>query len=285
MLPLLFLTIFLAAGVTANKAAAKYQLLFFYELYRVEVDAFGLKNTRMAPDCVKDGAVCDLKAFVKEVCKVNDKALQYDANGKPIKQPNGRPIFVTQPDFSKVDWENIGDGEDLKKFTEEFGKSGFMGDVFNDKIFKGWNKVDNFANVMDEANDIGEKAIDQLKKDGKGDNDHLKRMTAALEVHYNARRADQAEKINKAFEVYMKKNKFDVKYTGLIERPPVSGYRKIDAGETINANKNKVGFGKVEPKVMSFVADQNSAGQGKTHLDAIFKSKDIHQHLANACKP
>jgi hypothetical protein len=286
MLPLLFIAVLLAAGATANQVAGKFQALFFYQLYRLEVDAHGLSNSRMAPGCATAGVVCDMEAFIKEVCKVKLDP-ERDANGKIIRPPGGgRPNLVNVPDFSKVDWAKIGEGADLDVFSTEFDKSGFKGDFINAKIFQGWNQQDNFANVMSEAEDIGTKAIAQLKADGREPaDDRVNKMIAALQTHADARRYDQAQKIATAFEQYMTKKNFIVAYTDPIERPPVPGYKKIDADQTINANQGSAGFNtKVEQEVRDYVTKFNSAGLALSHVEAITKTQDIHDHLALACQ-
>jgi hypothetical protein len=284
MLPLLFITIFLAAGVTANKAAGKYQVLFFYQLYRLEVEAFGLQVSRMAPGCAKNGIVCDMEAFMKEICRTIIK-FERDADGNPIKNPKtGRKIRYNVPKYDEVDWARIGEGADLDAFAAEFDKSGFTGSVHNYKIFKDWNQVDSFENVMTEAEVIGTKAIAQLKKDGKPADDRLNKMIAALKTHADARRYDQAQAVVKKFSDYMATKGFTFAYTDPIERPPVPGYRKIDTDRTVSDNQGKAGFDKVEEVVKKFVSDKNSAKESLGHVQAIVKTDDIHKHLAKACK-
>ncbi|KAF5858682.1 hypothetical protein ETB97_003897 [Aspergillus alliaceus] len=284
MLPLLFMAIFLAAGITANQAAGKFQVLFFYQLYRLEVDAHGLANSRMAPGCAKAGVVCDMEAFIKEVCKFIIKP-ERDRDGKIIRDPSGRPNLIKDPDFDKIGWAHIGEGADLNVFSTEFDKSGFKGLMDNAKIFKGWDQKDNFENVMREAQDIGTKAIAKLKADGREPaDDRFNKMTAALKTHADARRYDQAQKIIDQFVKEMKIKGFSVAYTDPIERPPVPGYKKIDADQTISDNKAKAGFDKVEQWVRDYVTQFNSAGQSLSHVEAITQTQGMHDHLAEACK-
>ncbi|GIJ88327.1 hypothetical protein Asppvi_007247 [Aspergillus pseudoviridinutans] len=287
MLPLLFIAVFLAAGVTANQVAGKFQALFFYQLYRLEVDAHGLANSRMAPGCAKAGVVCNLEEFMKEVCKIKTE-LPRDANGKFIKPPKGQKAnLVNVPDFSKVNWGHIGEGENLNVFSDEIDSSGFKGDFINKNIFKGWgDKKDTFANVMSEAEDIGVKAIAKLNADGRQPaDDRVNKMIAALKTHGDARRYDQALKITKAFEEEMTRKGFTVAYTDPIERPPVPGYRKIDADRTISDNQGNAGFNdKVEKVVKEYVSKYNSAGLSKSHVESITKTEEVHKHLAEACK-
>ncbi|KAF7157660.1 hypothetical protein CNMCM5623_002034 [Aspergillus felis] len=286
MLPLLFIAVFLAAGVTANQVAGKFQALFFYQLYRLEVDAHGLANSRMAPGCAKAGVVCNMEEFMKEVCKIKIEP-ERDANGKIIKPPKGqKPNLVNVPDFSRVGWGRVGEGENLNVFSDEFDRSGFKGDFINKNIFKDWSQDDNFKNVMSEAEDIGVKAIAKLNADGRQPaDDRVNKMIAALKTHGDARRYDQAQKIIKAFEEDMKKKGVTVAYTDPIERPPVPGYRKIDADRTISNNQGKAGFNdNVEKEVRGFVSKYNSAGKSESHVDAITKTEEIHKHLAEACK-
>ncbi|QKX54055.1 uncharacterized protein TRUGW13939_01138 [Talaromyces rugulosus] len=284
MLPLLFITIFLAAGVTANKVAGKYQVLFFYQLYRLEVEAFGLEVSRMAPGCAKNGVVCDMEAFMKEICII-DRKPKFGADKKPIMIPNtNRPEIFDYPDLNKVDWARIGEGADLDVFATEFDKSGFMGKLENAKIFKGWNQESTFKNVMTEAEVIGTKAIAQLKKDGKPADDRSNKMIAALKTHADARRYDQAQNILEGFSKYMGGKRFTIVYTDPIERPPVPGYRKIDVDRTISDNQGRAGFNKVEEVVKNFVTKENSAKISLSHVQAIVKTDEIHEHLAEACK-
>ncbi|EEP79267.1 predicted protein [Uncinocarpus reesii 1704] len=284
MLPLLFMTVFLAAGVTANKAAAKYQALFFYQLYRLEVDAHGLANSRMAPGCVKAGGVCDLEAFIKEVCTVKKKPKR-DASGNIIRLPNGKPELLMEPDLAKIVWAHVGEGADLDVFSTEFDKSGFSGNFDNTKIFKGWNQKDTFETVMTEAADIGTKAIAKLKAEGREPaDDRVNKMIAALKTHGDARRYDQARMITTAFQNEMNKRRFTAALTAPIERPPVPGYRKIDAVQTISDNAGRAGFQKIESDVRDYVTNFNSAGLSKSHVDAIVKTQDVHNHFAQVCQ-
>ncbi|KAB8266984.1 hypothetical protein BDV30DRAFT_55779 [Aspergillus minisclerotigenes] len=281
MLPLLFLAVFLAPGVMANVVAGKWQALFFYQLYRIEVEAHGLENSRMAPGCAKAGVVCDMKAFMKEISTIR-KSPVLDADGKPIK-----PItLVDNPDFEKVNWAQIGEGADLEAVGTEFDKIGFKGLMSNERIFKGWKQADNFDNVMSEAEDIAIKALAKLKADGREPaDDRFNKMTAALKAHGDARRYDQAQKITKDFEQQMRTwGGFSVAYTDPIERPPVPGYRKIDADQTIRDNAGRVGFDKVEQRVRDYVTTSNSARVSRSHVEAIIKTQNVHDHLAEACK-
>lgn len=287
MLPLLFIAVFLAAGVTANQVAGKFQALFFYQLYRLEVDAHGLANSRMAPGCAKAGVVCSMEEFMKEVCKVKIEP-ERDASGNIIRPPKGqKPNLVNVPDLSRVDWARVGEGADLDVFSTEFDRSGFKGDFVNKKIFKGWGDTQStFANVMSEAEDIGLKAIAKLNADGRQPaDDRVNKMIAALKTHGDARRYDQALKITKAFEEEMTRKGFTVAYTDPIERPPVPGYRKIDADRTVSDNQGNAGFNdKVEKEVREYVSKYNSAGLSKSHVESITKTEKVHKHLAEACK-
>lgn len=280
MLPLLFLAVFLAPGVMANVVAGKWQALFFYQLYRIEVEAHGLENSRMAPGCAKAGVVCDMKAFMKEVSIVK-KVRALDANGvviKPVK-------IVDDPDWDKVNWAQIGEGANLETVAIEFDKVGFKGRMNNARIFKDWNQKDSFETVMSEADNIATKAIAKLKADGREPaDDRFNKMTAALKTHGDARRYDQAQKIAKKFEKEMSDGGFSAAYTDPIERPPVPGYRKIDADQTIRDNTGRMGFDKVEQKVRDYVTNFNSAGQSLSHFEAIVKTQGMHDHLAEACR-
>ncbi|KAL7902432.1 hypothetical protein HDV63DRAFT_399508 [Trichoderma sp. SZMC 28014] len=284
-LSILLVTAFFLASSIANKAAGKYQILFFYELYQLEVEANGVGNSQIAPGCAKNGVACDMKDFFNHICVI-EKRPEKDANGDFIKpKGGGKPVIVNDPDFSKPNWNLIGDGADLGIFSTEIDKSDFRGSVTNNKIFKGWSKVSNFANVMDTAQDIGLKAIAKLRADGKEPgNDRINKITSVLKAHADARRFDQAGHICKAFEEYMKGKGFSVVYTDPIERPPVPGYRKIDTDETIADNQNKAGFDKVEQKVLDFVKRENSAGNSLSHVETILKTDATHDHFAAACK-
>lgn len=77
---------------------------------------------------------------------------------------------------------------------------------------------------------------------------------------------------------------FSAAYTDPIERPPVPGYRKIDADQTIRDNTGRMGFDKVEQKVRDYVTNFNSAGQSLIHFEAIVKTQGMHDHLAEACR-
>ncbi|OGM48718.1 hypothetical protein ABOM_002038 [Aspergillus bombycis] len=285
MLLLLCITVFLAAGATANKVAGKFQVLFFYQLYRLEVDAHGLDDSRMAPGCAKNGVVCDMEAFAKAVCRV-DTTAEMGPDKKPIRDPNtGKVILKKVPDLGKIDWARIGEGADLDVFSTEFDKSGYQGNLQNAKLFKDWKGKDNFDDVMSEAEDIGLKAINKLKADGREPvDDRINKMTAALQTHADARRYDQAITIAKDFEKEIGRKGFTVVYTDPIERPPVPGYRKIDAEQTIDVNKGRSGFDKVEETVKTFIKDKNSAGFSGRHAELIYKTRDIHKHLAEACR-
>jgi hypothetical protein len=199
MLPYAFLLMFLFVGSSmANAAAGKWQLLFFYQTYLYQADAFGLANTERAVACNKDGVACNLKDFVNHVGQTK-KAPYLDGKNKPIK-----PIKLHWTvDFESVDWASIGDGKTFnkEKFSSEMDRIGFKGTVMNDKIFK--NKVlDTFASVMSEAESIVERAQKKLTSDGKPiSNDRFTALLDALDIHADARRADQAVKVVEAFTI------------------------------------------------------------------------------------
>ncbi|KAE8404903.1 hypothetical protein BDV37DRAFT_282436 [Aspergillus pseudonomiae] len=284
MLLLLCMTVFLAAGATANKVAGKFQALFFYQLYRLEVDAHGLDDSRMAPGCAKNGVVCNMEAFINEICKVTRKP-EKDASGNIIRGPKGQPILIKDPDFDKVNWALIGEGADLEVISTEFDKAGFKGDMNNAKIFKDWKQKNSFETVMSEAEDIAMKAIAKLKADGREPaDDRFNKMTAALKTHADARRYDQAQRISAEFAKFMKGKGFSAAYTDPIERPPVPGYKKIDADQTISDNEGRVGFDKIEQEVRDYVTNQNSGKESRSHVEAIFRAQGMHDHLAEACR-
>ncbi|KAK2590719.1 hypothetical protein QQS21_011590 [Conoideocrella luteorostrata] len=269
MVRLLFMAVLLAAATTANLLAGKYKALFFYQLYRLEVDAHGLSNSRVAPNCAKAGVVCDMEAFMKEICK-------------PV-HPKGAPKGVKVPDFSKVNWASIGEGADIDIFSAEFDKTGFKGDVYDDKVFKGWGTgLSSFEKVMNEAENIGIDALNKLKSEGRQPaDDRDSKIKAALKVHADARRCDLAKAITDAFK--MEFAGWNIEYTGPIERLPVPGYYKIDTHETINSNQGQVGFSNVEQRVRNYVTKFNSAGQGKRHFEALSKTESVHKNIASAC--
>ncbi|OBT38808.1 hypothetical protein VE00_11105 [Pseudogymnoascus sp. WSF 3629] len=285
MLLFFFLTILFAASGMANEAAGKWQLLFFYNLYHYQVDALGLSGSLMAPGCTQKGIVCDLESFVKEVSKVKREPPR-DANGKVIPQPKGqKPTILSIPDFSTVDWNGIGDGATFNqdKFNSEMDKVGFKGGIINSKLYKGWAATkDSYATVMDKAQSIAEDAQKKLKADGKPiSNDRYTALQKALDIHANARRYDQANRLVTTFNDYAKGKGLTVVMKGEeISRPPVPSYKQIDADKTVKAN-GLTGTG--ADNVRDWVANENKAGDSKTHVDAISKASVIQQKLAAAC--
>ncbi|KAE8372198.1 hypothetical protein BDV26DRAFT_298086 [Aspergillus bertholletiae] len=139
---------------------------------------------------------------------------------------------------------------------------------------------------LGEADDIGRKAIAKLNADGrKPADDRINKIIAALKTHADTRRYEQAENIVKAFKKKLDGRGFTIVYTDPIERPPVPGYRKIDAERTIEVNKGAKSFQKVEETVRNFVKEPNSsAGQSGKHAEAIYKTEGMHKHLAETCK-
>ncbi|UKZ59240.1 uncharacterized protein TrAtP1_000558 [Trichoderma atroviride] len=76
------------------------------------------------------------------------------------------------------------------------------------------------------AQGLGLKAIAKLRADGKEpNNDRISKIKSALKAHADARRFDQAGKISRAFEKYMRGKGFSVVYTDLIERAPPPPYQ------------------------------------------------------------
>lgn len=281
MLLFFFLTILFAAAGMANEAAGKWQVLFFYNLYRYQVDALGLSGSLMAPGCTQKGIVCDLQAFVNEVCAVKREPTR-DANGKFIKQ---KPmILISIPDFGTVDWSGIGDGATFNqaKFDSEMDKVGFKGTVINSKIYKGWNERDTFATVMDKAQSIALAARDKLQADGKPiSNDRFQAVQRALEIHANARRYDQAKKIVELFTKYADGKGITVVMEDVaISRPPVPPYTKIDVERTVTGSGLT---GIAAENVKNWVVNENMAGGSKTHVESISKASVIQQNLAAAC--
>jgi hypothetical protein len=228
--------------------------------------------------------VCDLQSFVKEVCKVKREPPR-DANGKIIPQPKGqKPTILSIPDFSTVDWNGIGDGAtfDQDKFNSEMDKVSFKGDIINSKLYKDWAAKDSYATVMDKAQSIAQAAQKKLQDDGKPiSNDRYTALQKALDVHANARRYDQANRLVTSFNEFAKgKGITVVMKDGEISRPPVPSYKQIDADKTVKANGLT---GTDADNVRDWVANENRAGDSKTHVDAISKASVIQQKLAAAC--
>ncbi|KFZ04301.1 hypothetical protein V502_10254 [Pseudogymnoascus sp. VKM F-4520 (FW-2644)] len=284
MLLFFFLTILFAASGMANEAAGKWQLLFFYNLYRYQVDALGLSGSLMAPGCSQKGIVCDLESFVKEVSKVKREPPR-GANGMVIPQPKGQKATILSiPDFNTVDWNGIGDGATFNqaKFDSEMDKVGFTGLVINSKIYKGWKEKDTFATAMDKAQSIALAARDKLQTDGKPiSNDRFQAVQRALEIHANARRYDQAKKIVELFTTYAEGKGITVVMEDVaISRPPVPPYTKIDVERTVTGSGLT---GTAADNVKNWVVNENMAAGSKTHVESISKTSVIQQNLAAAC--
>lgn len=213
-----------ASGTLANAIAGKWQLLFFYETYRYQVDAFGWENTEMAYNCVKDGGVCDLESFARAVSTVG-----------PVTEvgDDGVKRKVRRPTYNKVDWEKIGDGDtfDQDKFNSEMDKADFRGGVNNDALFYYWDgRKGSFESVMSEAERIIKQAQAKLTSDGLPiSNGRYKALQNALKIHLNARRLDQATKLLKTFEIWALEKGYKVVLGDEISRPLVPPYKQVDA--------------------------------------------------------
>jgi hypothetical protein len=277
------LTVLFAAGAMANKAAGKWQLLFFYQVYRYQADALGIVNTEMAVDCsvIKGvAAVCDMKGFVKKVC-VSNKIPKRDSKNKVITPVQ---LFM-DPDFDSVDWDAIGDGETFNhdKFSSEMDRVNFSGGVKNEIIFKGWgNTLGSFATAMDAAVRVVEKAQAELaSKEQPISNARYQALVDALEVHANVRRYDQATQLLKQFGTWAAAKGYTVQLGDEISRSHVPPYRQIDSEAMVRENSLT---GDKANELRNWVDTQNAAGQSKTHVEVITKAGVMHTKLAAACK-
>jgi len=106
LLYIFFLAVLFASGGMANLAVGKWQILFYYYIYRYQADALGFTNTEMTVNCGNNGAVCNMKSFIKNVC-VSDKIAKRDSKGKVILLVQ---LFIYL-DFDSIDWNGIGDGK------------------------------------------------------------------------------------------------------------------------------------------------------------------------------
>lgn len=205
-----------------------------------------------------------------------------------IKPPKStaRGKTTSSPDFGKVNWARVGEGSDLFAFRDEIDKSGFSGQVYNQKLFQDWDtSKDRFDPVMEEAQKIATNAIQKFKADGRTlPNDRIDIIERALSTHANARRADLAKHIVADFEEFANDNEIEVRYTEYIERPPVEGYRKIDIDRIIEANKDKPNFDSIKEEVKNFVGDQHKKKPGLPHLQCIVKADCMLGHIAEACR-
>lgn len=247
----LILILFFAPGALPSLIAGKYQALFYYHLYRLEIDAFGTKDLNMAHLCSKTETPCNLEQFMKHVSTYKN-----DNTKKPGR--GGEPGMV--PDYGKVDWLKVRDGDDLQAFATELGKSGFNGGFNMQYLFK--TPVDDRnENCFREAEKIALRSIAKLKEDGKdiANNERIKKMQLALQTHADARRCDQAKHINQAFEKYMKGIGLSVSYTEEIVRPPVEGYPQVEMARTIQEHKGKANFMSNEQKIVNYIRTYNSA--------------------------
>jgi hypothetical protein len=288
MLRFPILLVFLAVVATANKLAGKYQALFFYHIYRLDVDAYGLENCHMAPGCRKNNGVCDLEAFMRYISAIKENVV-LDSKGDPIKNPEtGKFEYVMNPDFDEVDWGNIDEGDEkLENFSTEIDKSGFQGSVYNEKIFKDWGSTQNsFNNVMSKAEEITTNAISQIRADGREpDKDRTQRLLTALKTHANARRCDQAQVVTQKFVDFMtnKGKGYTVALT-TINEPPIPQYDRIDVDQTILDNQGKAGFNsKLEQTVRDFVGKENKSKDSLKHVNPIKKALSVYNNLAQAC--
>ena len=78
------------------------------------------------------------------------------------------------------------------------------------------------------------------------------------------------------FKVKMRQlEDFSMACTDPIERPPVPGYRKIDADQTIRDNTDRAGFDKLEETVRDHVAKYNSGKLSLSHVEANVKTQGV----------
>lgn len=286
MLSSLFLVAFFAAVVTANRLAGMYQALFFYQVYRLDVDAYGLENCYMAPDCRLNNGVCDLETFMRKISLIKPKELYY--NGHPvIDLVTNRPVLVGDPDFDQVDWELVGEGDDLGIFTTEMQKSEFRGDIKNDVLFRGWEGPNSFDGVMSKAEEITTNAISKYKVDGRVPaQDIINRIFAAIQIHATARESDLAQSITAKFVKFLEGKGFTAVLTDPIEKPPLPTYQEWDIDRTISENQGKDGFNaEFEQEVRDFVQVTTSTGRPNTHFRAVIKALNVYKNLAMACSP
>jgi hypothetical protein len=72
---------------------------------------------------------------MREISLIRSKELRY--GGEMVLDPvTHRPLMVSDPDFDQVNWDHVGEGDDLSFFTEEMDKSEFRGDLKNDVLFR-----------------------------------------------------------------------------------------------------------------------------------------------------
>ena len=246
----------------------------------------GLSSSLMGAGCSKamPPVVCGLKDFIQYTCKTTQKPILGPDN-RPIKGPDGKPIgYIKTNDWSLVDWNAIGDGDnfDKDKFSSEMDKASFKGGMDNNKIFK-TSGLNNFKGVMGEAEKVFEAAAAKLAGAGlPKSNGFSAGALDALGIHADARRADQAILIVKAFSDWATTKGITPVLGAGITRPGVPTYQLLDATATINQNGLT---GDNANEVRDFVKTQNAAGESPTHVEAISTAKTLKTKLAKACAP
>ncbi|EEA27405.1 hypothetical protein TMatcc_004307 [Talaromyces marneffei ATCC 18224] len=285
MLSSLFLMAFFAAVATANRLAGMYQALFFYQVYRLDVDANGLENCHMAPSCRLNNDVCDLETFMRKVSLVKPKPLFF--NGEPVIDPaTNRQFDFNDPDFDQVNWDLVGEGDDLGIFTTEMQKSDFKGDIKNDVLFKDWGGQNSFDGVMSKAEEITKNAISKLNVDGREPAQGvINRMLAAIQTHATARQIDLMKSLTSELTLFLQLNGFSAVLTDPIEKPPIATYQELDIDGTIRENQGKTGFNtEFELTLRTFIINKVKAtGRPKTHLNTVLKALSVYKNLAEVC--
>lgn len=86
-----------------------------------------------------NNGVCDFETFMRDISLIT-KQPQFGSDKRPTRDAAGNIIKIKRPDLDVVDWELIGEGDDLDIFTTEMNKSKFSGDIKNNVLFKDWSK-------------------------------------------------------------------------------------------------------------------------------------------------
>ncbi|KAL5331342.1 hypothetical protein ACEPPN_000872 [Leptodophora sp. 'Broadleaf-Isolate-01'] len=284
MLPYAFLLMFLFVGSSmANAAAGKWQLLFFYQVYQYQAAALGVTNSLMAIGCSDPPAVCNLKDFIKyTTTRTRTLPVKDPTTKKPLKDSAGKPLTYISNNWAVVDWDAIGDGDtfDEDKFSSEMDKANFKGGMENAKIFK-TEPQKSFSGVMGEAEKIFVAAAAKLTANGlPKSNSFSAEVISALDIHADARRADQAILIVENFKNWAKDNGVKEVLGEEIERTGVPTYQLLDAQKTIDQNKLT---GDRAALVINFVKKFNAAGQSPSHVTAISTASTLKTKIAKAC--
>lgn len=238
----------------------------------------------MAPNCRRNNGVCDLETFMREVSLIGRTDLLY--GGEKVLDPvTHRPIKVAEPDFDQVNWEHVGEGDDLSFFTEEMDKSEFRGDFKNDVLFRNWQGSNSFDGVMSKAEEITKNAISKYQADGRVPaQDIIGRIFSAIQIHAAARESDLAQSVTAEFVRFLEGKGFTAVLTDPIEKPPLPAYQEWDVDRTISENQGKDGFNaEFEQQVRNFVQVTTSTGRPKAHFKAVIKALNVYENLAMAC--